>query len=132
MKKIGIITLAIGLASFTSFGQEDRVDRIDGPKKEKMSSEERAESRTKHMTKTLSLTDAQAKEVSAINIKHAKEMEKLHVEMKALKEKMKKEKEASRTQIDALLTDEQRAIVQQKHEERKKKKEEKKKDCCKK
>merc|ERR1712147_494493 len=60
------------------------------------------------MTKTLSLTEAQAAKVKEINKNHAREMAALHTEIKALKEKVRAEKEGTRTKIDAVLTDEQR------------------------
>ncbi|OIQ36489.1 MAG: hypothetical protein BM555_02575 [Crocinitomix sp. MedPE-SWsnd] len=132
MKKLGIITLVIGLASMTSFAQEDgRIEKTEKKEREKLTPVERAEKRTKHMTKTLSLTEVQVAKVSEINLAHAKEMEKLHVEMKALKEKLKSEKESTRSKVDAVLTADQKLIVEQKKEERKEKKAERRKDCCK-
>lgn len=90
--------------------------------------EERATKRTEHMTKELGLSTDQASQIYTINLTHIIEMDKLREEQKALKEKVKAEKENTRKKIKAVLTPEQNVIFDQKAEEHKKKQEEKRQE----
>jgi hypothetical protein len=123
MKTVKRIMLfcAIIVSTTTSFGQENHDDK-------NMTPEERATKRTEKMKAELSLTEAQTTEIYSINLAHIKEMDKLREEQKVLHEKMKAEKEATRTKIKAILTAEQNIIFDQKAEEHKKKQEEKRKE----
>jgi hypothetical protein len=118
-KKIMLLSAFI-VSATVSFGQEDLEEN-------KMTPEERATKRTEKMKVELSLTDSQTSEIYSINLAHIKEMDKLREEQKILREKMKAEKEATRTKIKAILTAEQNVIFDQKAEEHKKKQEEKRK-----
>ena len=106
---IGLIA-AIGLGN-TSYSQ-------DGPpphKREKgtnVTKEERAAKRTERMKTELSLSEQQTKEVGALNLKHAQEME-------ALRAEAKQKRAAHKAAIKAVLTDEQRKLLEQKEQENK-------------
>jgi protein CpxP len=126
MKKVALIVgliVAIGLGN-ASYGQ-------DGPpphKREKgtnVTPEERAAKRTERMKTELSLSEQQTKEVGALNLKHAQEMDVLQKQMEALREEMKQKRDAHKAAIDGVLTEEQRKILQAKIEERKENQEEK-------
>jgi Spy/CpxP family protein refolding chaperone len=71
------------------------------------------------MKTELSLSEQQTKEVGALNLKHAQEMDVLQKQMEALREEMKQKRDAQKAAIDAVLTEEQRKILQAKIEERK-------------
>lgn len=88
--------------------------------------EERARKRTDQMKTELSLTEGQETQIYAINLAHIMEMDKLHEEQKALKEKMKVEREKTKEKIKVVLTPDQNVIFDQKVEEHKKKQEENK------
>lgn len=96
---------------------------------ENLTAEQRAEKRTEKMTTELSLTEAQKTKVYQINLEHIVQMDKYHEEQKALKEKMKAEREATRGKIKAVLTPEQNVIFDQKAEEHKQKQEDRHKEC---
>jgi Spy/CpxP family protein refolding chaperone len=70
------------------------------------------------MTKDLNLSASQAEKIQAINLKHISANEKTKQEMKVLKERMKKEREAAKAEIDAVLTPEQREILKKQEAER--------------
>ncbi len=126
MKKVALmlgLIVAIGLGN-ASYSQ-------DGPpphRKEKgtnVTPEERATKRTERMKTELSLSEQQTKEVGALNLKHAQEMDVLQKQMEALRAEMKQKRDAHKTAIDSVLTEEQRKILQEKIEERKENHEEK-------
>jgi len=101
------------------------VRKAEGEKKHsEMSVEERAQKRTDKMKEELSLDSSQETKIYAINLAHIAEMDKLRAEQKALKEKVKAERENTRTKIKAVLTPDQIVIFDQKAEEHKKKQEE--------
>jgi hypothetical protein len=113
MKKVALmigLIAAIGLGN-TSYSQ-------DGPpphKREKgtnVTPEERAAKRTERMKTELSLSEQQTKEVGALNLKHAQEME-------ALRAEAKQKRTAHKAAIKAVLTDEQRKLLEQKEQENK-------------
>jgi Spy/CpxP family protein refolding chaperone len=113
MKKVALmigLIAAIGLGN-TSYSQ-------DGPpphKREKgtnVTPEERAAKRTERMKTELSLSEQQTKEVGALNLKHAQEME-------ALRAEAKQKRAAHKAAIKAVLTDEQRKLLEQKEQENK-------------
>lgn len=97
---------------------------------ENLSPEERANKRTEKMKAELNLTEAQSKTVYDINLAHILQMDKYREEQKALREKMKAEKEATRLKLRGVLTTEQAVIFDQKAEEHKKKQEEHHKNCA--
>jgi len=113
MKKVALMVgliVAIGLGN-ASYSQ-------DGPpphKREKgtnVTNEERAAKRTERMKTELSLSEQQTKEVGALNLKHAQEME-------ALRAEAKQKRAAHKAAIKAVLTDEQRKLLEQKEQENK-------------
>lgn len=108
--------------SVISFSQEP------GGENDKLTAEERANKRTEKMKSELSLTDAQTKSVYDINLAHILQMDKYREEQKALHEKMKAEKEATRAKLRGVLTTEQAVIFDQKAEEHKQRQEEKHKN----
>lgn len=117
-----LMTMFMTLSAF-SFSQE----KHDGD--ENLTAEERANKRTEKMKSELSLTDAQTKSVYDINLAHILQMDKYREEQKALKEKVKAEKEATRLKLRGVMTPEQAVIFDQKAEEHKQKQEEKHKEC---
>jgi protein CpxP len=132
MKKIALlfgIVIALGVGN-TSYAQKggkppkktEKTEKSDKDEK-KMSPEERAAKRTESMKTELGLSDQQTNEVAALNLKHAQEMDALQKEMEALKAEMKKKKDAHKTAINAVLTDEQRKLLEQKEQEHKENKE---------
>lgn len=78
----------------------------------KLSPEERAEKKTAKMTETLNLSPDQAAKIKTINLAHFEEMDRLKAEMKANRENLK-------TETDAVLTDEQKKILEEKKAEKK-------------
>lgn len=121
-----LVTLLIAGFGLGVQAQEDKKEKED---RVKISPEERAERHTKKMTETLKLDEKQVSEVSKINLEHAQKMEAYHTKMKALKKEMKAERLKTKEQIDALLTDEQKKIVEEKRAEKKQKKMERR-QCC--
>jgi Spy/CpxP family protein refolding chaperone len=103
-----IVVIGLGNASYSE----------DGPpphKREKgtnVTPEERAAKRTERMKTELSLSEQQTKEVGALNLKHAQEME-------ALRAEAKQKRTAHKAAIKAVLTDEQRKLLEQKEQENK-------------
>lgn len=75
--------------------------------------EERAQKRTDKMTKELELSEEQAKQVYAINLNDAKEMEAIRIEKEKLKKRAKAQREKSRTEMDNVLTAEQKVKMEQ-------------------
>jgi len=123
-----ILTLLIGFASVQGFSQEDRSEK---PKKEmkKLTPEEKAKKRTEKMTEVLGLDEDQASKIESINLAHAIEMDKIKLEHKALKEKAKKQRELTESNIKKVLTTEQQVVFDEKRKERKEKHEEHKQKC---
>lgn len=84
------------------------------PQHQKKSPEERAKMITDALTKKLSLTDKQQKEIYQIQLDRAKEMEKLHDEaMKKLKKDLDRRKQladASDEKVNKVLTDQQKTL----------------------
>jgi hypothetical protein len=128
MKKIALlfgIVIALGVGN-TSYAQKggktpkktEKTDKSDKGEK-KMTPEERAAKRTESMKTELGLSEEQAKEVAALNLKHAQEMEALRKEMEALRAEAKQKKTAHKAAIKAILTDEQRKLLEQKEQENK-------------
>lgn len=121
--KTTLMTLFLSL-SFSGLTQETEGQG------ENLSPEERANKRTEKMKAELNLTEAQSKTVYDINLAHILQMDKYREEQKALREKMKAEKEATRLKLRGVLTTEQAVIFDQKAEEHKKKQEERHKNCA--
>lgn len=132
MKKIALlfgIVIALGLGN-TTYAQKGgkppkKNEKTEKTVKEdkKMTPEERAAKRTESMKTELGLSEQQTKEVAALNLKHAQEMEALRKEMEALRAEAKQKRAAHKTAIKAVLTDEQRKLLEQKEQENKENKE---------
>src|SRR5688572_7790136 len=75
----------------------------DKDKSENLTAEERAEKRTEKMKSELGLTEVQYKEIYQINLAHILQMDKYRDEQRALKEKVKAERDATRTKIKGVL-----------------------------
>jgi len=122
-KLFTIIGLGIILAtSSTTYAQGHKKEH-EG--KENLTVEQKAQKRTDKMTKQLKLTDKQATEAYDIHLKHIKEMDKIHSEMKALKAKAKAQRESSKLEMDKILTTEQKAKAKELHEKKMEKRKEK-------
>lgn len=80
----------------TTFAQQPQ----GGAKPQRPTAEQRADYKTERMTKQLSLTDAQAKEVHALNLASEKELD-------AQMEKMKAARAEKNAKMKAILTPEQ-------------------------
>jgi hypothetical protein len=97
----------------------------DGPpphKREKgtnVTPEERAAKRTERMKTELSLSEQQTKEVGALNLKHAQEIDVLQKQMEALRAEAKQKRTAHKVAIKTVLTDGQRKLLEQKEQENK-------------
>lgn len=95
------LTLATGLQAQDKKGKD-------------LSPEERATKKTEHLQKKLALTDAQAKKIKTYHLAHAEKMQVLRNEKegirkknKALRAKMKAEKDAHHKAVKQVLTPEQ-------------------------
>jgi periplasmic protein CpxP/Spy len=123
-----IIVLVVFLGSFNSngFSQEKTNEDPTGKEFVNLSPDEKADKRTEKMTEMLDLSDDQATEVKAINLSHAKKMDRIRIEIKILKDQAKLEREKTRTDIDSVLNEDQRQKmkdqVDKRREERKKRK----------
>ncbi len=127
MKKL-ITTIGLGIVialSSITFAQ-------DGPKKHKkltteerqnMPVEEKAKHKTDRMTKQLELSKEQAKQVYDINLEFEKENKTIKADVKEMKKKSKANRTERRTEIEKILTAEQRVKAKEmevKHQEKKK------------
>lgn len=122
MKHVLLALFIAGLGQGVQ-AQEERLEKED---KVKISPEERADRHTRKMTETLQLDEKQVKEISKINLDHAQKMEAYHTELKALKAEMKAERLKTKEQIDELLTNDQKKIIETKRAEKTQKKQERK------
>jgi len=95
MKLKSIIAVLIILVPVLAFSQG----------KHKIAPEERAEMQTKRMYVELDLSKEQMAKVETINLKNAKEMEKVQVERKEIKEKQKEKMNTIREQHEEALKD---------------------------
>ena len=108
-KTILTFSMLVLMASYsTSFAQDGKVES----KKEQranLSPEEVAKKKTDHMTKSLDLDKTQEKAMYDINLKHAREQAKLKAEKESLKAKYTEEKKTYQSNVDKILTEEQKA-----------------------
>lgn len=123
MKTLAIITLM--MSASLSFAQGERSES----KNDKLTVTEKAEKRTEKMTELLSLSEEQKEQVYQINIKHIENMDALKIERELLHQKIKSAKDITKSELDAVLSDEQKAILEQKKEEHMKKRKEKREKC---
>ncbi|MCG8577318.1 MAG: YidC/Oxa1 family membrane protein insertase [Flavobacteriales bacterium] len=128
--RVFMMAMFVFLGGTISFGQGGEKEKREMSREEfeKMTPEQKATKKTKHMTEELSLTPEQSEKMQALNLEHAKKMEVLRAEKKALREKMKAEKERMEKEMDAVLTPEQKEL----HEENVRKRKEKRKEHFKK
>jgi Spy/CpxP family protein refolding chaperone len=117
MKKL--IVVALLLFGFTTFAQEAKKEKEKTESKVKMSSEERTQKEIKRMTKALSLTETQQREMRALFI----EMEEKRAEGQ---KPSKEDRKAMKDKVNKILTTEQAATWEKIQEERKEKMKEKK------
>ncbi len=130
MKKVAVVVAMIGLmlGGISAHGQVGS----ETPHQEKQmdqSPDQRAEKRTQRMKETLSLTEDQTKKVGEINLKHEVEMESVRVKMRALKEEARVKREAYKKELDQVLTEEQRKLLEAKKAENKEKRAQHKPEC---
>lgn len=122
-RKIGIAIIGLLLSGSISnvFGQENGEQHHFDYKHEQMEKktpEEKAKIRTERMKKELGLTAEQEAKVYELNLSHAKKMDELHEERKALMEKMKAEKDGMKTSLEGVLTEEQMKKVEEHMQQR--------------
>ena len=117
MKKL--IVVALLLFGFTTFAQEAKKEKEKTESREKMSPEERTQKEIKRMTKALSLTETQQREMRALFI----EMEEKRAEGQ---KPSKEDRKAMKDKVNKILTTEQAATWEKIQEERKEKMKEKK------
>ena len=117
MKKL--IVVALLLFGFTTFAQEAKKEKEKTESREKMSPEERAQKEIKRMTKALSLTETQQREMRALFT----EMEEKRAEGQ---KPSKEDRKAMKDKVNKILTTEQAATWEKIQEERKEKMKEKK------
>ena len=133
MKRVAFLTLVTFIISGSAFAQEDNKREplgMDHKEMEKLSPEEKAEKRTAKMKEGLGLSDEQAAKIEQINLDFATEMDKIHEQMKALKDKAHEMREKTKGEIESVLTDEQKEKFEKKVEEHKKEREQKRKERC--
>ena len=75
--------------------------------------EQVARKKTDHMTKKLGLDEKQQKAMYDINLEHAKKQAALKAEKRALKAKYQAEKSAYKSNVDDVLTEEQKAKLEE-------------------
>lgn len=131
---VKLILAAVGLFMIPQFGmtQDETVPVKQKPEKkeelQKLTPEERAQKKTDRLTEELGLSEDQSTKVYDIMVDHCKTMDELHAEMKALKMRMKAEREKTDEAIEAVLTPEQLETFRAKKEEMKKKHKEHKRE----
>ena len=126
MKKAILIVALIGGIITGNFAVAQEGHRVCNKEREHKSPEERAKIKTDRMKKDLSLTEDQTKQIEALNLEHFKEMEGIHIQLKALKDKACEMREAHKAEINGLLTPEQQRLAKEKMEERHQKRQERK------
>ncbi len=115
MKTVISITIISAIGYFgqiQSFAQEHEGQPIENPAEgrlEKLSPEERASKRTERIAAELGMTEIQKQKVGELMLAHEQRMSVLHEENKALREKMKMQRETLKGEMDQILTTEQKA-----------------------
>ena len=108
-KTILTFSLLVLMASYsTGFAQGQNIEQ----KREQsanLNPKDIAKKKTDQMTKSLGLDKSQEKAMYDINLKHAEEQAKLKSERQALKAKYNAEKKSHQSNIDQVLTEEQKA-----------------------
>lgn len=94
--------LVVALISFVSWGTEAQQQRRS---RESASPEKVAERITEQMSKELTLSEEQKKEVYAL---HLENTQKRREERRLMRERLKAQEEASQEKLDAILTPEQK------------------------
>jgi protein CpxP len=111
MKKL-MTTIGIGLMIALispSIAQDNKKGEAKTERNKKLTPEEKAQKHTDKMTTELGLSEEQAKEVYEINLSYAKSMLPIHDEIKKLKEQAKNERKKTKSDLDKVLTEEQKA-----------------------
>ena len=112
MKNVAMITLLVSAFAFTAFGQQQRERR------QPRSSEEIAKMRTEQLTKSLSLTEEQQKEVYTLNFERAEKMKAAREDQSARGADMREEMKADRERLEKILTPEQRETLKKQEADR--------------
>jgi len=113
MTTIGLgVIIALGSITFAQDRPVKQHKHIKGDKKNK-SPEERAKQRTDRMTKQLDLSEAQAEKIYVINLELATELKKIRAEIEKTKGKAKAKRVAMKSEIEKILTDEQKEKAKQ-------------------
>jgi len=112
MKNVVMITLLISVFAFTAFGQRNR------PNRQPKSVEEVAKMRTDQLTKSLSLTDEQQKEVYTLNLERAEKMKAAREDRSTRGREIREEMKADRERLEKILTPQQRETLKQQEADR--------------
>lgn len=105
----GLIALFLFLGSLTAFAQRPNDDRTP---------EQRAEMQTKSLTKNLNLSEEQQKKVYALNLERSKQMAEMRNSQDRDRDKMRASMETYNTELQKLLTPEQKESYKKMTEER--------------
>ncbi len=124
MKKILSLALLLTGISVATFAQDrqdversvkqDRKHARQERRVENRSPEEMAKMKTDRLDKALKFTDAQRKEVYAIQLDQAKRQKEHRVAMKKLQQKWSEEAKGSQDKLSRVLSTEQQSILQEK------------------
>ena len=108
MKK-GLIALMLAFVSISAFAQRPDANATV---------EQRAENQTKMMMESLKLTEDQQKQIYALNLGRAKQMEEMRSGGSPDREKMRASMETFNTEVTKILTPEQQETYKKMMEER--------------
>jgi periplasmic protein CpxP/Spy len=114
MKKLVLIFGMVALVFSQSMAQE-----IAKNERKSWTPEERAEKMTSRMALELELDEKQQKEIYAVNLRRANDMQAHREEMKSQRGQMKEKQSAYQAEIEKSLTEEQKAKLAEKKESRK-------------
>lgn len=105
------MAIMMAFASITVYAQRDNA---------RQTAEARAENQTKSLTESLSLTEEQQKQVYTLNLDRAKKMDEMRNAQDADRSKMRESMEAFNTELQKVLTPEQKEKYKTVLEERRK------------
>lgn len=94
----------------------------EGKERAKLTPEERCEKKMEKMDEQLDLSDDQVAKIKAIHMANSDKMEAKRAEMKKLKDEMKVMRDASKAEIEKVLTDDQKEKLKEIEAKRKAKK----------
>lgn len=114
MKKLVLVFGMVALVFSQSIAQE-----VAKNERKSWTPEERAEKMTSRMAAELELNEKQQKEIYAVNMKRANDMQAHREQMKAQRGQMKEKQANYQAEIEKSLTDAQKAKLAEKKENRK-------------